>query len=132
VVPPLTERTLPVNGIDLHLAEAGPEDGLPVVLVHGFLDSWKLWRHLVGVLATAGLRVLAPDRVEPADDWALYRRWIWAGTQPGQDPDLDRQLADLRLRHRPWRYDRLEGIDHWVPVHAPDQLNQLLLEFLGS
>jgi pimeloyl-ACP methyl ester carboxylesterase len=288
-VPPVTQRTLPVNGIDLHLAEAGPRDGPPVVLLHGFPDSWKLWRHQVEALATAGLRVLAPDlrgfgettrppavrdyklrtlvtdvtglldhlgirraavvghdwgaglawrvaihapdRVErlavvsvghplagvaaglpqrrlswyvlwflfpgvaeqvlPADDWALYRRWIWSGAHRGQDPDLDRQLADLsrpgaleaglnwyRANNDPahfpaddptrfplppvacptlgvwssadptlseaqmtasadyvtgpWRYERLDDVDHWVPVHAPDQLNQLLLEFLGS
>ena len=31
----------------------------------------------------------------------------------------------------PWRYERLEGIDHWVPAHAPDQVNRLLVEFLG-
>lgn len=32
----------------------------------------------------------------------------------------------------PWRYERLDGIDHWVPVHAPDRLNRLLAEFLGT
>ena len=32
----------------------------------------------------------------------------------------------------PWRYERLEAIDHWVPVHAPDQLSQQLVEFLGT
>jgi hypothetical protein len=192
-VPPVAERTVAVNGIDLHLAEAGPSDGPPVVLLHGFPDSWKRWRHQVDALAAAGHRVLAPDlrgfgsttrpaevgptssapwsptspacstcsgsagrrwpattgappspggwpcspsdRVErlavvsvghplagvaaglaqrrlswyvlwflypgvaeevlPAGDWALYRHWIWSGAQPGQDPDLDRQLADL-------------------------------------
>jgi pimeloyl-ACP methyl ester carboxylesterase len=288
-VPAVTERTVAVNGVDLHLAEAGPPDGPPVLLLHGFPDSWLLWRHQVGALAAAGHRVLAPDlrgfgqsarpgaveayrmrtlvadvtglldlagvrraalvghdwgaalawrvamyvpdrverlavvsvghplagvavglpqrqlswyvlwflfpgvaeRVLPADNWALYRRWIWAGTQPGQDPDLDRQLADLsrpgaleaglnwyRANNDPaqfpafdpaqfqmpkvacptlgvwssddpvlseaqmtgsadyvtgpWRYERLEGIDHWVPVHAPDQLSRLLVEFLGT
>jgi hypothetical protein len=30
----------------------------------------------------------------------------------------------------PWRYERIEAVDHWVPVHAPDRLNRLLLEFL--
>ena len=287
-VPPVAERTVAVNGIDLHLAEAGPSDGPPVVLLHGFPDSWRLWRHQVDALAAAGHRVLAPDlrgfgsttrpaevgayklrtlvadvtglldllgigraavaghdwgaavawrvamfapdRVErlavvsvghplagvaaglpqrrlswyvlwflfpgvaeevlPAGDWALYRQWIWSGAQPGQDPDLDRQLADLsrpgaleaglnwyRANNDParypvsdptrfslpsvacptlgvwssddptlseaqmtgsadyvtgpWRYERLEGVDHWVPVHAPDQLNRVLLEFLG-
>jgi pimeloyl-ACP methyl ester carboxylesterase len=31
----------------------------------------------------------------------------------------------------PWRYERIEGVDHWVPVHAPDRLNRLLLDFLS-
>ena len=31
----------------------------------------------------------------------------------------------------PWRYERIEGVDHWVPVRAPDRLNQLLLDFLA-
>jgi pimeloyl-ACP methyl ester carboxylesterase len=32
----------------------------------------------------------------------------------------------------PWRYERIDDVDHWVPVHAPDQLNRLLPEFLGA
>jgi hypothetical protein len=31
----------------------------------------------------------------------------------------------------PWRYERLDGIDHWVPVHAPERLNELPVDFLG-
>src|SRR4029450_10124234 len=31
----------------------------------------------------------------------------------------------------PSRYERLDGVDHWVPVHAPERLNELLLDFLG-
>jgi hypothetical protein len=31
----------------------------------------------------------------------------------------------------PSRYERLDVVDHWVPVHAPDRLNQLLVDFLG-
>jgi pimeloyl-ACP methyl ester carboxylesterase len=283
----VTERSVHVNGIDLHLAEAGPGSGPPVVLLHGFPESWKMWRHQVPALAGAGHRVLAPDlrgfgktsrpaeveayrlrtlvadvtdlldllgierasvvghdwgaglawrvamfapgrverlvavsvghplagiatglaqwrmswympwfllpgvaeRVLPADDWAFYRRWAWSDAERGQDPDLDRQLADLsrpgalvaglnwyranidpvafvapdparfslptvacptmgvwssddfalteaQMTHSeryvtgPWRYERIEAVDHWVPVHAPDRLNRLLLEFL--
>jgi pimeloyl-ACP methyl ester carboxylesterase len=285
----VNQRRLQANGLEMHLAEAGPASGRPVVLLHGFPDSWKLWRHQVAALADAGHRVLAPDlrgfgqtarpaavkdyklralvadvtglldelgveraavvghdwgaalawrvamfapdrvqrlvavsvghplagvaaglpqrrlswyvlwflfpgvaeRVLPADDWALYRRWIWGDAQPGQDPDLDRQLTDLsrpgaleaglnwyranndpaefpaddptryslpsvacptlgvwssddptlseaqmtgsaQFVTGPWRYQRLEAVDHWVPVHAPDRLNRLLVEFLGS
>jgi pimeloyl-ACP methyl ester carboxylesterase len=57
----VTERSVHVNGIDLHLAEAGPGSGPPVVLLHGFPESWKMWRHQVPALAGAGHRVLAPD-----------------------------------------------------------------------
>ena len=32
----------------------------------------------------------------------------------------------------PWRYERIEGVGHDVPVAAPDQLNALLLDFLAS
>ncbi|HEX6800521.1 MAG TPA: alpha/beta hydrolase [Ktedonobacterales bacterium] len=30
----------------------------------------------------------------------------------------------------PWRYERIEGVSHWIPVEAPERLNRLLLEFL--
>jgi len=30
-----------------------------------------------------------------------------------------------------WRYQRLENIGHWVPLEAPERLNELLLEFLA-
>ncbi len=31
----------------------------------------------------------------------------------------------------PWRYERIESVGHDVPVAAPDQLNDLLLDFLA-
>jgi pimeloyl-ACP methyl ester carboxylesterase len=30
----------------------------------------------------------------------------------------------------PWRYERLNGIGHYVPLEAPDRLSELLLDFL--
>jgi len=30
----------------------------------------------------------------------------------------------------PWRYERIEGAGHWIPVDAPEELNGLLLDFL--
>ncbi|MDZ4825538.1 MAG: alpha/beta fold hydrolase [Actinomycetota bacterium] len=32
----------------------------------------------------------------------------------------------------PWRYERLEGVDHWMTIEAPDQVNALLLDFLAA
>jgi pimeloyl-ACP methyl ester carboxylesterase len=282
-MPVVTEQTLRVNGLDFNLAEAG--DGPPVLLLHGFPDSWRLWRHQISALADAGHRVIAPDlrgfgdsakpeaveayrmralvtdvvgvldalgveradvaghdwgaslawvlamfvpdrvsrlaavsvghprayaaagleqwraswymlwfqfpgvaeRELRADDWAFFRRWAWNGAAPGQDPDADRQVAGLsrpgaltaglnwyranvdpasfvadgegsslppvscptmgiwtsddfalteaqmtgseRFVTGPWRYVRLDGVDHWVPVHAPERLSQLLVDF---
>jgi pimeloyl-ACP methyl ester carboxylesterase len=35
--------------------------GRPVILLHGFPDSGRLWRHQVPALADAGFRVIVPD-----------------------------------------------------------------------
>ena len=45
----------------LHVAEAGPPAGQPVLLLHGFPEFWWGWRHQIGPLAAAGFRVIAPD-----------------------------------------------------------------------
>jgi pimeloyl-ACP methyl ester carboxylesterase len=31
----------------------------------------------------------------------------------------------------PWRYEQITGASHWIPLDAPDELNTLLLEWLG-
>lgn len=51
-----------VNGVRLHVVEAGPPDGTPVVLLHGFPEFRQGWRRRIGPLAEAGFRVLAPDQ----------------------------------------------------------------------
>ncbi|MGI5286429.1 alpha/beta fold hydrolase [Nonomuraea polychroma] len=30
-----------------------------------------------------------------------------------------------------WRYERLDGIGHWMPLEAPEEVNRLLLDFLS-
>jgi epoxide hydrolase 4 len=60
--PRATERFVHANGLRLHLVEAGPEDGPPVVLLHGFPEFWYGWRRQVGPLADAGFRVIVPDQ----------------------------------------------------------------------
>ena len=32
----------------------------------------------------------------------------------------------------PWRYERIEDAGHWLPLDAPDEVNKLLLGFLGT
>lgn len=50
------------NGITLHAVTAGPADGPPVVLLHGFPEFWYGWRKQIPALAAAGFRVWAPDQ----------------------------------------------------------------------
>jgi pimeloyl-ACP methyl ester carboxylesterase len=47
------------DGVGIEYEVAG--EGAPVVLLHGFPDSGRLWRHQVPALAEAGFRVIVPD-----------------------------------------------------------------------
>ena len=60
--PSTQERRVSTNGIQLHVVDAGPDDGQPVVLCHGFPELAYSWRHQIPALADAGYRVLAPDQ----------------------------------------------------------------------
>ncbi len=48
------------DGVAIHYEVTG--EGAPVVLLHGFPDTGRLWRHQVGALADAGYRVVVPDQ----------------------------------------------------------------------
>ena len=53
---------IPTNGVRLHIALAGPEDGEPVFLLHGFPDAWFGWEAQIPPLEDAGFRVIVPDQ----------------------------------------------------------------------
>src|ERR1700741_2284851 len=48
-----------VDGVEIEYEVVG--EGRPVVLLHGFPDSGRLWRHQIPALADAGYRVVVPD-----------------------------------------------------------------------
>ncbi len=50
------------NRIHLNLAEAGPNDGPLVILLHGFPEFWYGWRNQIAPLAERGFHVVAPDQ----------------------------------------------------------------------
>ncbi len=45
----------------------------------------------------------------------------------------EQQMTDsAQSVNGPWRYERIEGVGHWIPLDASGRLNELLLDFLGS
>ncbi len=57
----LDSQRVDVGEVTLHVVFAGPEDGKPVILMHGFPEFWFAWRHQIKPLAEAGYRVAVPD-----------------------------------------------------------------------
>src|SRR3954469_12717158 len=49
------------GGVELEVFLDGPEDGAPVLLLHGWPDTHNLWRNQVAALSAAGFRTIAPD-----------------------------------------------------------------------
>ena len=37
-------------------------------------------------------------------------------------------LASEEFVEGAWRYERIEGVGHWIPLEAPDRLNEILLD----
>jgi pimeloyl-ACP methyl ester carboxylesterase len=281
----VNEHRVAVGDLTLNVAEAGA--GAPVILLHGWPDSWHLWRAQMEALVGSGHRVIAPDlrgfglsdapeeveeyglgkligdvtavmdefqieraaivghdwgsalawlvatfvpdrverlvavsvghprafagagfaqkqlswymmwfqfpgvaeRVLAEHDWYFFRNWAHAGAARGSDEYMERQIADLSRPGRltagfnwyranispdtfagdgryldlpptgcpamgvwssgdmalgelqmtgsqafvsgPWRYERIEGVSHWIPVYASERLSELLVEFLA-
>lgn len=49
------------GGVGVEVWVDGPEDGTPVLFMHGWPDTHDLWRHQVAALSEAGFRTIAPD-----------------------------------------------------------------------
>jgi pimeloyl-ACP methyl ester carboxylesterase len=56
----VSHRDVHARGLRFHVAEAGPADAPPVVLLHGWPQHWFMWRDVIPGLA-ADHRVIAPD-----------------------------------------------------------------------
>jgi len=55
--------TIPINGIELEVFEAGCEHrGRPIVLCHGWPEHAFSWRHQIPALADAGYHVIVPNQ----------------------------------------------------------------------
>lgn len=122
---PVTRR-IPVRGLTLSVAEAGPEDGPLTVLLHGFPETWWSWRHQIGPLAAAGLRVVAPDQ----------RGYGLSSRPEGIEAyHLDRLADDVIGLADALGRERIHLVGHdwgglvawWVAARHPDRLERLAI-----
>lgn len=67
------------------LSVGHPGAGISAGIEQRQLSWYMLWFLHVGVA----------ESVLPADDWQAFRRWAWGGAARGEDPEMDRQIADL-------------------------------------
>lgn len=74
-------REIAVGDLTFTADLAGPAEGTPVLLLHGFPETRHMWRHQVAALGAAGFRAVAPDqrgyaqgaRPEAVSDYATDR-----------------------------------------------------------
>ena len=55
-------QQISVNGVSLHVVQAGPVEGPLVILLHGFPEYWASWQRYIEPLTENGYRVWAPDQ----------------------------------------------------------------------
>ena len=80
-------------GSGLAWREAGPPDGDPVLLVHGFPESSYMWRDVLPALGDAGWRAVAPDLAgfgdSPPDPSGTWERHIERLEEFREQLDID-------------------------------------------
>lgn len=123
---PLRQRHVTVGDIRLHVTEAGPEGGPPVVLLHGFPEFWYGWRHQIPALAAAGYRVIAPDQ----------RGYNLSDKPPRvADYSIDRLAADVVALIDRLGYERIHLVGHdwgggvawWVAGGFAERIEKLVV-----
>ncbi|MGF1471073.1 MAG: alpha/beta fold hydrolase [Rubrobacteraceae bacterium] len=114
------------NSVTLHVAQAGPPEGQPVVLLHGFPEFWYGWREQIPALAEAGFRVWAPDQ----------RGYNLSEKPPGvRSYELDALARDVVGLMDAAGVERAFVAGHdwgamvawWLGLHYPDRLEKLAI-----
>lgn len=115
-----------INGLDLHIVEAGRAGDPLLVLLHGFPEFWWAWRKQITPLAEAGYHVLVPDmrgynESEAPQDVGAYH--------------IDTLASDVIAIVDAYGADRFHLVGHdwgavigwWVVARYPDRIGRAVL-----
>lgn len=114
------------NGVTLHVVTAGPDEGEPVLLLHGFPEFWYGWRHQIGFLAERGYRVIVPDQ----------RGYNLSEKPRGIRPyHLNTLIADMLGLMDHFGYEQFHLVGHdwgavvswWLATCYPERLNKMAI-----
>ena len=120
------ETTRTVNGLKLHVVEAGEEGRPLLILLHGFPEFWWAWRHQITPLAEAGYHVVVPDmRGYNTSD----------APQDVSDYTIDILAADVVALADTFGAERFHLVGHdwgavigwWVAAQHADRLERVVL-----
>jgi pimeloyl-ACP methyl ester carboxylesterase len=126
----LDSSMVPVSGVRLHVVQAGPPDGAPVILLHGYPEFWWAWHKQIPELAKAGFRVIVPDqRGYNASDKP-------AGVPPYQMQHRIRDVLNLMkaLGHESVYlagHDMGAAVAWYVAIEHPDAVRKLVVFNVG-
>ena len=120
-LPGARHREVAVDGAVLHLAELGPQDGPPLLLVHGWPQNWWCWNRVAPLLAGEH-RCLMPD----------LRGHGWSSA-PANGYEKERLADDLLQLLDALRIESVRYVGHdwggWagllIGMRAPERLTRL-------
>ncbi len=123
---PYDHALIKTNGVNLHVVQAGPEDGQLVILLHGFPEFWYGWRKHIDFLAEQGYRVWAPDQrgyniSEKPNGIAAYNLNALSADVIGLIDAAGRDTAML-VGH-----DWGAAVAWWTACKYPQRLNKLVI-----
>src|SRR3984957_10559738 len=118
--------TIDISAGTIHYEATGPENGRPVVFVHGYMMGGELWRPVSQRLASLGLRCIAPTWPLGAHPQPLRRgadRTIFGVARIVAEVLAALDLEDVVLVGN----DTGGVVTQLVAVHHPERLGALLL-----
>ena len=97
----MTVHNIQLGELNFQVTEEG--SGKPILLLHGFPDSARLWRHQIPALVAAGFRVIAPDQ-----------RGFGNSDKPGEKADYHVQhtLADAVALLDHFELEQVDLVSH--------------------
>jgi pimeloyl-ACP methyl ester carboxylesterase len=122
-LPGVSHSYVDAGGLRMHVALAGPEDAPPVLLVHGWPQSWWAWRRVIPALAER-YRVIAPD--------LRGHGWSEAPASGYEKEQLARDLLavldELEIERATWvGHDWGGWTGFLTALRAPERLERMLV-----